>query len=120
MGLIDDMVLALSGGDAAGHAWLAQAMEGVVGTPDSPGPGLLALLHRLEQAGLGGAVQSWIGTGPNRPIAPEQLHAALGEAEVQRMAGRAGLTGDELVAKLSQHLPGIVNRMTPQGKFPPG
>ena len=46
------------------------------------------------------------------------MHAALGDAEVERMAGRAGLTGDELTAALSQHLPGIVSRLARQAPAP--
>ena len=63
------------------------------------------------------------GTAPGTccRISPQQMHAALGDAEVERMAGRAGLTGDELTAALSQHLPGIVSRsVRPAARRPRG
>ena len=36
------------------------------------------LLDQLRQAGLGRQVDSWIGTGPNEPVEPQELERALG------------------------------------------
>ena len=92
----------------------AQAVEAIIGPPDASDAGLRRLLHRLELAGHGYAVRTWMGPGPCCRITPQQIYAALGDAEVERMAGRAGLTGDELTAALSQHLPGIASRLAHQ------
>ncbi len=37
------------------------------------------LVGAFEQGGLGNSVQSWIGHGPNQPVAPNPLQSALGE-----------------------------------------
>jgi uncharacterized protein YidB (DUF937 family) len=118
MGLLDDMLGALSGTQPAQQEPLAQAIHALIGTPEAPGLGLHGLLRRLEQGGLGNVVQSWLGPGPNLPITPEQLHAALGDEEVRAMAGRVGLEPSELVAKLSEHLPGLVDRLSANGRLP--
>ena len=97
---------------------LTEAMLGLISTPTAPGVGLPTLLMRLEQGGLGGIVNSWIGTGPNQPISRNQLLAALSTHELERMAARAGMTTDRLVDELSQQLPDIVDRLTPDGRMP--
>lgn len=43
------------------------------------------LIEQLRQAGMGRQVDSWIGSGPNEPVEPEQLERALG--------GRSGSGG---------------------------
>ncbi|MDA8249536.1 MAG: YidB family protein [Rhodospirillales bacterium] len=110
MELVDVLAAELAGGRLAGQAWRTQAMQEAIGSSRVSGGGLERVLHRLEEAGLGDVVRSWQGPGrgPQRRLSPQQLHAVLGNAEVARLAGRAGLTGDELTAELSQCLPAIV------------
>ena len=40
--------------------------------------GLSAIVAKLQQAGFGDQVKSWIGTGQNLPITDEQLQQVLG------------------------------------------
>jgi uncharacterized protein YidB (DUF937 family) len=80
--------------------------------------GLPGLVSQFQQQGLGGVVQSWIGTGANQPITADQLHKVLGSATVQQMAARFGLDPQELLQKLSQVLPQAVDKMTPAGVVP--
>ena len=110
MELVDSMVAGLADASRSARHWQDQAVEMLLLSPQTPNLALAHLLHRLERAGYGDAVRSWTGSGVGRRISPPQLHAALGEAEVQRLAGRAGLTSDELTAALSQQLPAIVGR----------
>jgi uncharacterized protein YidB (DUF937 family) len=84
-----------------------------------PAGGIGGLLATLEQAGLGQAVQSWIGTGNNQPVSPDQLHSALGEEQVQSMASHSGMSTRDLLLQLSQHLPAIIDSLTPHGQLPP-
>ena len=49
--------------------------------------GLSAIVAKLEQAGLGDQVKSWIGTGQNLPITAEQLQQVPG-AQVRRAQDR--------------------------------
>jgi uncharacterized protein YidB (DUF937 family) len=80
--------------------------------------GLPGLMSQFEQQGLGGVVQSWVGTGPNQPITADQLHNVLGSATVQQMAAKFGLNPQDLLQKLSQVLPQAVDKMTPGGVVP--
>jgi uncharacterized protein YidB (DUF937 family) len=119
MELVDTMVAGLADATRATRYWQGQAVEELLAAASrAPDMGLPRLLHRLEVAGYGDAVRSWMGPGAGRRISPQQLHAALGDAEVQRLAGRAGLTGDELTAAMSQCLPAIVGRQA-RGKARP-
>ena len=80
--------------------------------------GLPGLVSQFEQQGLGGVVQSWIGTGPNQAISADQLHKVLGSATVQQMAAKFGLNSQDMLQKLSQVLPQAVDKMTPGGVLP--
>lgn len=82
--------------------------------------GLQALIGRLRGAGLGEQVESWIGTGENRPVQPGELERALPGGEADRLAQEAGMTRPALLALLSQVLPKLVDAMTPDGQTPQG
>ena len=80
--------------------------------------GLAGLLEKLRSGGLAEVVQSWIGTGANQPVSPDQLNTALGEQQVGQLAGAAGMAPQQLLALLSQHLPGLVDQLSPGGELP--
>ncbi len=80
--------------------------------------GLSNLVSDLQNAGQARAAQSWVSTGPNQPIAPNALGAALGEDTIQALAQQTGMPREDLLAALSQHLPEVVNQLTPQGRLP--
>jgi uncharacterized protein YidB (DUF937 family) len=80
--------------------------------------GLQALVDRLRNAGLGDRVESWIGTGENRPVQPQELDRAFPGQEADSMAHEAGMERPGLLALLSQVLPKLVDAMTPQGHLP--
>jgi uncharacterized protein YidB (DUF937 family) len=82
------------------------------------GGGLGGLLAILQQAGLGDVAQSWVGNGANQPIAPHQLQSAFGDEQVQSMAAQSGMAPHDFLAQLSQHLPNVVNGLTPNGRLP--
>jgi uncharacterized protein YidB (DUF937 family) len=67
---------------------------------------------------LGDAVKSWIGTGANQPVTPAQLHSALGDEHVGRIAEEAGVSKAEAAQGLSQLLPNLIDHLTPQGQLP--
>ena len=117
MELVDDLAEGLARRRLAGRSWRAQAVQDALGGAQAQDTGLAMMLRRLERAGLGDAIRSWQGPGPHQRIPPQQLHAALGCAEVARLAGRAGLTGDELTEELSERLPVIVAAL-PRGRAP--
>ena len=80
--------------------------------------GLGGLLDKLQKGGLGNAANSWIGSGQNQPVSPGQLGSALGPDIIKTLAQRSGLSEEELTKQLSQILPGVVDKLTPQGRLP--
>ena len=80
--------------------------------------GLSAIVAKLEQAGLGDQVKSWIGTGQNLPITADQLQQVLGSDTVKQLAARFNIPVDQLSKVLAQQLPGAVDSASPDGKLP--
>jgi uncharacterized protein YidB (DUF937 family) len=80
--------------------------------------GLGGLIERFRQNGHGDTINSWIGSGPNRPIEPRQLGEAIGPDNVRELERRTGMPQNDLLTQLSQLLPGIVDRLTPGGRLP--
>jgi uncharacterized protein YidB (DUF937 family) len=80
--------------------------------------GLGGLLKQFQQKGFGDAVDSWIKTGPNKPVAPGQISNALGSDVVNTLSQRTGLSKDQVLQILSQVLPNAVDQLTPNGRLP--
>jgi uncharacterized protein YidB (DUF937 family) len=80
--------------------------------------GIQGIVAQLEQQGLGGTVRSWIGTGANQPISPDQIHQVFGSDMVKELAAKVGLSPDVLAGKLSQVLPQAIDKLTPAGAVP--
>jgi uncharacterized protein YidB (DUF937 family) len=97
----------------------AGALTGLAGAVRDEG-GLDAMVGKLQDAGYGGAVDTWVGGGPNEPVDPQALGAALGDDEVQRLAGKSGLDVATLLPLLAAFLPQIINMLTPKGQVPDG
>lgn len=85
---------------------------------DSAHGGLSGLVGKFQQAGLGNAIESWIGSGPNQAVSGEQIVSALGSGTVSDIAGQLGLDSGEVAGQLSHLLPLLVNQLTPQGQAP--
>ncbi|MFZ4540489.1 MAG: YidB family protein [Rickettsiales bacterium] len=81
--------------------------------------GLQAVIAQFEQNGLGEAVKSWVGTGPNLPISGDQLSQVLGGGGVfEQLAAKLGVSADMIKLQLAEHLPQAVDTMTPDGVVP--
>ena len=80
--------------------------------------GLQGVVNQFETNGLGPTVKSWISTGPNQPISPDALQRTLGPELLQQLAARSGMSVQDLTQKLTQVLPQIVDRLTPNGSLP--
>ena len=80
--------------------------------------GLQGLINKFQQQGLGDTVNSWVSTGPNKPISPDDVHRALGPDLLQQLAAKSGVPVQELAQKLSTILPQAVDTMTPDGRVP--
>jgi uncharacterized protein YidB (DUF937 family) len=88
--------------------------------PDVPGTenGLGGLVERFQQGGLGEIIKSWIGTGSNKPVSPNQLFHALGPETVDSLSKETGLPRDDLLSQLSGLLPEVIDKLTPDGRLP--
>jgi len=80
--------------------------------------GVQGVVQQFESKGFGPTVRSWVGTGANQPISPDQIHQALGPELIQQLAAKTGLSAAELTQRLAQVLPEAVDRMTPNGEVP--
>lgn len=138
MSIIDSLQKAVPGGDLskpimiAIGALLASKMFGgkSVAPQDAPAAppaqhedggllgGLGGLVQKMQQGGLGGIISSWVGHGDNHPVAPQQLDKALGPDILDKLAAKVGLSREELSQQLSKVLPGVVDKMTPNGEIP--
>lgn len=75
------------------------------------------LMGQFKDKGLGDIFQSWVGTGANRAITPDQVKHGLGD-QFAPLAEKAGMPQDVLAQKLAKYLPGLVDKMTPGGAIP--
>jgi uncharacterized protein YidB (DUF937 family) len=117
-GLGDILGGALSGGAASGG--LGNVLGGLLGgnAGGALNGGLRNLIGEMEENGQGNAARSWVGTGANHAIAPDDLASALGTEDIDAVAHQTGLPREQLLAQLSQHLPEFVNQLTPDGRLP--
>ena len=114
MGLFDS----LSGGlkDALGQAEAA-AMPALISAvlAKTNLENMQGLLDKLQQSGLGPQVASWLSDGKNMPITADQLRAALSNSQIQQLAASFGLPVDKVLASLAEHLPSVVDKLSPNG-----
>jgi uncharacterized protein YidB (DUF937 family) len=82
--------------------------------------GVQGVVNEFERNGLGATVKSWVGTGPNQPISPDDVQRTLGPELLQQLSAKSGLSVSELAQKLSHVLPQAVDKMTPDGAIPKG
>lgn len=80
--------------------------------------GLGGLLGKLAEAGQGQVADSWVKPGQNQPIAPGQLGNALGSQTISDLARASGISEQQLLEQLAAILPGVVDKLTPQGQIP--
>lgn len=82
------------------------------------GGGLNDLINQMAKRGFAETASSWIGSGPNKMIAPGDLAKVLGADQIDAMTQQSGMSRDELLHGLSRHLPEVVDRLTPDGQIP--
>ena len=80
--------------------------------------GLMDLLGGLNQVGADEQTTSWMGRGPNAPVAVDQVADALGRSRSSEMAAALGVAPDVLAAGIARILPDVVDRLTPDGSYP--
>lgn len=129
MGLLDSVlggVLGSLGGQQGGqqagggmNAALISAVVGMLANGSAQG-GLGGLLQQFQKSGLGDEAASWVGTGQNQPISPDQISNVLGGDTIGALAQQLGLGHGDVAGQLSQILPQVVDQLTPHGQAPQG
>ena len=82
--------------------------------------GLNGVLEKFKAAGLGNQAESWVGTGANLPISPDQISQVLGGTNLGELAAKLGLPEGTANSGLSETLPALIDKLTPQGQVPEG
>jgi uncharacterized protein YidB (DUF937 family) len=131
MGLLDSILSGMAGqsagqsgqsaaGGLAANPLLQIALQMLAASGQSSGQrgGLSALIEQFQRAGMGQQMNSWISTGQNLPISPEQLIQVFGQDQMQQMAARSGLYSIQLSGGLAEMLPQLIDQLTPGGQVP--
>ena len=124
MGLLDSILAnATSGGLATAaqpasqvHPGLLEAAINMLSNHSTGG--LSGLMSKFQAAGVGPQFSSWVGSGPNQPVAPQQVESALGSDQISQLAQKFGLPAGQVSSHLAQLLPELVNHVTPTGQMP--
>jgi uncharacterized protein YidB (DUF937 family) len=116
MSLFDTIGAMLGKSDSGGSTSVPEALVAALASHQG---GLSGLVQKFEGAGLSGVISSWIGNGENQPVAADALHGILGSDLVQQISAKTGLPIDQLLPQIAQHLPSLVDGMTPNGQIPP-
>lgn len=110
---------ATAAGGSAGAAGLdPKLLMGLVSTLLNQAGGLSGLMAKLQAAGLGEAVQSWVGTGANQAVPADRLGAALGPDLMGTLARQLGGSGQDAAGALASLLPTLIDQLTPHGQVP--
>ena len=130
MGLLDSVIGALGGGGQAGGGGQSALLNIVMGMLANRsggqqggvgmGGGLGDLMAKFQQGGMGDVMSSWIGSGQNMPISGDQLSNVLGSDMLGKIASQLGISHGEAAGQLSQVLPQVVDKLTPNGQVPEG
>ena len=113
----------LGGGGGGIQAALLTALLGMLANRAGQGGGsggLGGLIGKFNKGGMGDVMSSWIGRGQNAAISGDQLSSVLGADTIDQFAAQAGVSHEEAADQLSQMLPEVVDRLTPDGNPPAG
>lgn len=130
MGILDAVLGGVLGGgqpqahgsDSGGAAMLMQIVAAMLAHQGgaSGAGGLAGLAEQFQRGGLGDVMNSWIGTGQNLPVSPDQLGGVLGGDLLGQITRHTGMSQGDVLGQLSQVLPQMVDRVTPDGRIPEG
>jgi uncharacterized protein YidB (DUF937 family) len=128
MGLLDSVLGSVLGGQQQGGAGaLMQIVAGMLANQGQAGGGaagglggLAGLAEQFQKNGMGEVMNSWVGKGQNLPISPDQLSQVLGGDMIGKITQATGMNQGDLLGQLSQMLPGMVDKVTPDGQIPQG
>lgn len=110
MGLLDQIVGAVSGQQGEGGGSLLSSVLQMVNNPQTGD--ISGLLQTLQQGGLAEAAKSWVSTGQNLPVSAEQIQGALRSDTLKNTAAQLGLNTDQVSGHLAELLPQVVDKLT--------
>lgn len=117
MGLFDSIAKQVLGGAAAGQQdQMTDALGGILNNVG----GIQGLLDKAREMGIEKTVSSWVSTGENEPVSPEQIHNLLGAETVQGVAQKMGFNVQQLLPVLAQFMPMVIDKLTPGGQINQG
>ncbi len=121
MGLLDSVMGALggAGGNGGGNNAMLDVVMQMLSSKGGNG-GLAGLVQAFQKNGLGEQMSSWISTGQNLPISPDQIQAALGSGQLGQIAGQLGMNESQAAGGLADLLPQVIDKLTPNGQMPQG
>ncbi|HTZ57858.1 MAG TPA: YidB family protein [Acidobacteriaceae bacterium] len=108
MGLLDALT-SIAGGASPDHHNVADALSQVM--QEHPG-GMDGLLNQLKQNGLASEVQSWVGSGENKAVTPDQVQQGLGSGMLDNIAQRAGISPAVASGVIAVVLPLVVSHLS--------
>ncbi len=119
---IGEMLGRLGQGSAPGDDGLLGRIGDLFGGDDKPdevvGSGVGELVDRFRQSGQGDVADSWVRTGPNAQLTPDQLSRAIDPETLATLSAKTGLSREELLKRLAGVLPAAVDQYTPEGRLP--
>jgi uncharacterized protein YidB (DUF937 family) len=116
MGLFDSVLGAVAS-QMQQQGGMASVLGGLLANNSEAG-GLSGLTDKFNQAGLGEILSSWIGSGENLNISAEQISSVLGSDAISSIASQLGIDPAQASGQLSEMLPGLIDKLTPQGTAP--
>ena len=74
------------------------------------------VVKQFEEKGLRDEVDSWVRTGPNKPVDRRQIEDVFGSREMDELAKKRNIDRDQLAEVLSRYIPKIIDELTPTGQ----
>ncbi|MBT0727874.1 YidB family protein [Rosenbergiella australiborealis] len=113
MGLLDSIVGSLVGGEGQQNS-LSQ-LQTVWSWVQEQG-GIEVLIQKFQQGGLGEILSSWLSNGTNQSVSHSDIQSAFSQQDLQSLADKLGTDVQGASSTLSQILPQLVDKISPQGE----
>jgi uncharacterized protein YidB (DUF937 family) len=111
---LEKMVEDGAGADASASSGVLGQVMALVNNPETGG--LQGMVQQFQSNGLGEVVNSWVGSGANQPISGDQIAQVVGQDRLNEIASKLGMQPDQISGLIAQHLPGVIDKMTPAGQ----
>jgi len=117
MSLFDNLEKMVEGGANTGASDDSGVLGHVMALVNNPETGgLQGMVQQFQSNGLGEIVNSWVGSGANQPISGDQIAQVVGQDRLNEIASKLGMQPDQISGLIAQHLPGVIEKMTPTGQ----